>query len=154
MSSIVHIGRIEMSKIDLYKGDYVELVDNLYFMRVDTEVTHTVSVTMYEITAWGMDNSPCEAEKIGSAYVKFDGSIHMWLGDEEKYSYINDVDSYCKMIKQFSQICLNLVSNCVEYIDDSIKIKKQILPNELKLFIDNCHKEKEDTVVEKRLFDE
>jgi len=131
-----------MSKIDLYKGDYIELVPNLYFMRIDADITHTISVTLYEVTAWEPDNSPCEAEEIGSAYVKFDGSIHMWLGDKDTYSYIDDADSYCKMIKGFSQTCLNLVCTDVQYIDDTLEIKKQLLPDVLKNFLDYCHEQK------------
>jgi len=124
-----------MSKTELSKCDLVELVENMYFMRIDEEISHTISVTLYEIVAWETDNTPAEVEKIGSAYVKFDGDIHMWLGDEDKYSYISDADSYCKMIKTFSQICLNLVCSDKIYIDHGFEIKKQKLSDELKKYI-------------------
>ena len=76
----------------------------------------------------------------------------MWLGDEDKYSYIDNVGTYCQMIKSFSQICLNLVYTDSEHIDNSIQIKKQAIPAELKGFIDYCHNENKDTVIEKGLF--
>ena len=127
------------------KGDYVELVKNLYFMRIDTDIDHTISVSMYEFVSWETDGTPCETEKIGSAYVKFDGSIHMWMGESENYTYLDNMKEYCKMLEAFSQICLNLVSTDKDYITDNLKIVKQELQEEKREFIEYCSRENENS---------
>lgn len=50
-----------------------------------TEKSEThINVTVKEVTAWGEDNQPLDADLYCNAYLKWDGCCHVWFGEEDE----------------------------------------------------------------------
>lgn len=45
--------------------------------------TH-INVSVYSVTGWDMDKTPCDKELYCKAYLKWDGCCHVWFGEEDE----------------------------------------------------------------------